>query len=339
MEAAFFDLDKTVIARASMVAFGRPLYREGLLSRWLLLRALYGQLVYLYLGADEGRMAKMRESVTHLTRGWDQQTIRRIVRDTLTEVIDPIVYDEALTLIRDHRAAGRLVYIVSASPEEIVEPLTEYLGADGFIATRSRLDERGRYAGEIEFYAYGPHKAEAMVELAAREGIDLAASYAYSDSATDIPMLEVVGHAVAVNPDRDLARAASEQGWEVRYFTHDVRLRDRVSMPKRAQTAAVGGGLATIAAAAAAWWWLRRDPPPLPPSGRWARATSALQRKGGAAAAGLSARRRGPSWPQQPRAQQGRGGATASSWLSTLTAPARSRARSRPAGPPVDGRP
>ena len=96
MEAAFFDLDKTVIARASMVAFGKPLYRAGLLSRWLLLRALYGQLVYLYLGADEARMAKMREAALRVTAGWSQDHIRSLVRETLEEVIEPIIYEEAL---------------------------------------------------------------------------------------------------------------------------------------------------------------------------------------------------------------------------------------------------
>ena len=261
MEAAFFDLDKTVIAKASMVAFGKPLYRAGLVSRWLVLRALYGQLVYLYLGADEERMAKMQSSVLRVTKVWDQAHVSKVVRETLEEVIEPIVYDEALDLIKAHQAAGRRVYIVSASPEEVVVPLARYLGADEAIATRARIDGNGRYTGEIDFYSYGPHKAEAMREVAAARGIDLAASYAYSDSETDIPMLEAVGHPVAVNPDRELSRLAAEREWEVQWFSHKVRLRDRVHMPPAGPTAAVGGGLAgTAAAAAAAWWWFHREP-------------------------------------------------------------------------------
>ena len=259
MTAAFFDLDKTVIARASMVAFGRPLYREGLISRWLLLRALYGQLVYLYLGADEARMARMRRSVLALTKGWEQATVSRIVREALAEVVEPIVYDEALQLIREHREAGRRVYLVSASPEEIVAPLARYLGVDDIIATRARLDGDGRYSGELEFYAFGPYKAEAMEALAASEGIDLSASWAYSDSATDIPMLACVGHPVAVNPDRELARMARREGWEVRLFVRKVRLRDRVAMPPAGPTAAIGGGLAAAVAGLVVWWWVRRD--------------------------------------------------------------------------------
>ena len=103
MVAAFFDLDKTVIAKASMVAFGGPLYRAGLLSRWLLMRALYGQLVYLWLGADEARLARMRNAALALTKGWDHEHVSAVVAETLDEVVEPIVYEEALQLIRHHR--------------------------------------------------------------------------------------------------------------------------------------------------------------------------------------------------------------------------------------------
>src|SRR5688500_4191206 len=134
-----------------MVAFGAPLYRAGLLNRWLLLRALYGQLVYLYLGADEERMARMRTTVLAITDGWDQAHVRDIVAETLEEVIDPIVFDEAVDLIAEHQAAGRRVFIISASPEEIVIPLARHLGVDEAIATRAAIDERGRYTGGVEF--------------------------------------------------------------------------------------------------------------------------------------------------------------------------------------------
>jgi phosphoserine phosphatase len=129
-----------------------------------------------------------------------------------------------------HRLAGDRIYLVSASPEEIVLPLAELLGADGAISSVAEVDAEGRYTGRMAFYAYGPSKADAMRELAERAGIDLAESSAYSDSATDIPMLETVGRPVAVNPDRPLARAARERGWETRQFTKPVRLRDRVTV-------------------------------------------------------------------------------------------------------------
>lgn len=259
VEAAFFDLDKTVIAKASLVAFGRPLYRHGLLSRRLLLRALWGQVVYWHLGADEAKLARMRETVLALTRGWEQARISAIVRETLTEVVEPIVFAEAVELIEAHKAAGRRVFIVSASPEEIVAPIARHLGVDEAIASRARVDRHGRYTGEMEFYAYGPHKAAAIRAVAAAQGIDLAASYAYSDSATDLPMLEAVGHPVAVNPDRELARVARARGWEIRQFSRPVRLRDRLPAPPPARLAAAGAGLAAAAVAGAWWWWRGRD--------------------------------------------------------------------------------
>ena len=257
MEAAFFDLDKTVIAKASMVAFGGPLYREGLISRRVILRALWGQLVYMHLGASEEKLARMRESVLALTKGWDQSRVKRIVDETLTDVVEPIIYAEAAELIEQHRAEGRMVVIVSASPEEIVTPLGHFLGVDHVIGSRAQLDSDGRYSGEMEFYAYGPYKAEAMHTFAARHDIDLGASYAYSDSATDLPMLEAVGHPVVVNPDRVLARIAKDRGWDVRLFVHPVRLRDRVPVPP-AKPTAIGAVMVGAAAGAFTWWKLRQ---------------------------------------------------------------------------------
>jgi phosphoserine phosphatase len=126
------------------------------------------------------------------------------------------------------------------------------------IATRALVDSEGRYTGELEFYAYAAHKAEAMREMAVAEGIDLANSYAYSDSITDLPMLELVGNPVAVNPDRDLARIAREREWEVRYFQRPVRLRDRVPVPPRGPTIAAGGAAVAIGTALVVYMWLRR---------------------------------------------------------------------------------
>ncbi len=130
-----------------------------------------------------------------------------------------------------------------------MKPLGAYLGVDRVIATRARIDEDGAYTGELEFYAYGPHKETAIVEFAEANGIDLADSYAYSDSITDVPMLAAVGHPVAVNPDKDLEREAVERGWEVRHFARPVRLRDRVPVPSKGPTIAVGTVVAAGGAA------------------------------------------------------------------------------------------
>jgi len=244
-EAAFFDLDKTVIARASMAAFGLPMYREGIISRRTVLRAVYAQFIYMHLGASEEKLARIRDS--------ERDRVRQIVAETLEQVVDPIVYAEALDLVADHRKAGRKLVIVSAAPEEIVVPLSRHLGFDDVIATRARVDSSGRYTGEMEFYAYGPFKAAAIRAMAAREGIDLSRSWAYSDSYTDVPMLEAVGHPVAVNPDRVLLKLARERGWEVRNFTRPVPLRERNYVPST--PVAVGMAVAAVAATTAIVAW------------------------------------------------------------------------------------
>jgi HAD superfamily hydrolase (TIGR01490 family) len=262
--AAFFDLDKTVIAKASMVAFGPPLMKAGMISRRLMLRGVWTQLLFQRFGADEAKMQKFRESALRITRGWDQSVITTIVGETLIDVIEPIVFDEALQLIRHHQALGHRVFIISASPAEIVEPLAEYLGVDDAIASRARIDTHGRYTGEVEFYSYGPFKADAMREVAERDGIDLQASYAYSDSITDLPMLEAVGHPTAVNPDRELAAISSQRDWDVRWFDQPVPLRSRVPLPESRAMVITTAVATAVAGGAAVMLWQRR-------SSRWVR--------------------------------------------------------------------
>jgi len=224
MEAAFFDLDKTVIARASMLALGSRLFEEGLINRRTVVRSLYAQGVYKYLGANEKRLLHLQETVLDVTKGWNQGVVTRVVTEALGDIIAPLLYQEALELIHFHQEQGREVYLVSASPLEIVGTLANYLGVTGSIATRPRVTDEGNYTGEIEFYAYGPYKVQAIKELATKKGFDLSRSYAYSDSYTDIPMLESVGNPVAVNPDRVLARVARERGWEVMEFNETMRV-------------------------------------------------------------------------------------------------------------------
>jgi HAD superfamily hydrolase (TIGR01490 family) len=203
-------------------------------------------------------MDRMREAMLTLTRGWDQQHVKELVRETLDDVLTPIIYAEALDLIDEHRKAGRKTVIISSSPIETVEPIGDYLGVDDVIATRARVDSLGRYTGELEFYAYAAHKADAIREMAVAEGIDLAASYAYSDSITDLPMLELVGNPVAVNPDRELARIARDREWETRYFQRPVRLRDRVPVPAKGPTLAAGSIALAGGSALAVYLWMRR---------------------------------------------------------------------------------
>jgi len=256
--AAFFDLDKTIIAKSSVLAFGRPLYKEGLLSKRSIVKSAYAQVVFMLVGADEAKMEKLRVAMLGMIRGWNRHHVAEIVRETLDEIVTPIIFAEALDLIAEHQAAGRKVVIVSSAPEEVVGPLGEFLGADEVIATRAAVDEAGDYTGELDFYGYGPHKAEAIAAMAASEGLDLSASYAYSDSITDAPMLRAVGNPVAVNPDKELARLARAEGWPIRDFRHPVRLRDRVPVPATGPAIAVSGAIAAAGAGAFVWWWLRR---------------------------------------------------------------------------------
>jgi HAD superfamily hydrolase (TIGR01490 family) len=280
MEAAFFDLDKTVIAKASMMAFGRPFYRAGLLSRRAIVRGVWAQLIYMHLGASEEKLARIRESVLALTKGWEQRRIQQIVSETLDDIVEPITYVEALELIDEHRAAGRRVYIISASPAEIVEPLGRFLGADESLASHARVGPDGRYTGEMDVYAYGPYKADLIREVATRDGVDLSQSYAYSDSYTDLPMLETVGHPVVVNPDRVLQKVARERDWEILQFVRPVRLRDRMPVSPGRATAAASLS-AAIAAGALVMWRLRHatpPPPPPPPPPWWAKGLEVLSR-------------------------------------------------------------
>jgi HAD superfamily hydrolase (TIGR01490 family) len=252
--AAFFDLDKTVIAKSSTLAFGRPFFHGGLINRRAVLKAAYAQFVFSLAGADAQQMDRLRAQLTAMVTGWDAATVHEIVRETLHEIVDPLVYAEAADLIEEHRAAGREIVIVSSSGAEMVAPIGEMLGVHRVVATRMvTLD--GRYTGAIEFYAYGEAKAEAMRRLAADGDYDLADCYAYSDSITDLPMLSAVGHPTAVNPDRGLRKAALERGWPVLQFTRPVSMRARYSSHGAPVVtgAAVGVGAAVVGLA----WYAR----------------------------------------------------------------------------------
>src|SRR3546814_387020 len=251
-QAAFFDLDKTIIAKSSALAFPRSFHAGGLITRRAALRTAYAQFVYLVGGADHDQMEKIRHFMSQLVEGWDVATVQDIVAETLHNIVDPLVYDEAVSLIEEHRLAGRDVIIVSTSGAEVVGPIGEMLGADRVIATRLEIAD-GKYTGEIDYYAYAETKAEAIRELAESEGYDLAHCYAYSDSVTDAPMLGTVGHPFAVNPDKDLRKLAVENEWPILVFTKPVALGSRMRFPPATPTLAAlaVGGLVAIGGAIA----------------------------------------------------------------------------------------
>ncbi len=250
--AAFFDLDKTVIARSSALAFTRHFYDGGLLSKRGMLRSAIAQLQFVLTSDHTDQVEKMRQHVTDMCTGWEAATVSSIVTETLDDVVRPVIFTEAAELIAEHRAAGRDIILISASGMEMVEPIGAMLGVDTVRATRMEVVD-GHYSGRIEFYCYGEEKARAMRELAEERGYDLAECYAYSDSSTDIPMLETAGHRAVVNPDKALRAHARAHDWDILDFPNPAPLVDWSSPATRGWTAAAAAGVGVIAAAAVAY--------------------------------------------------------------------------------------
>ncbi len=210
--AAFFDLDKTIISRSSALAFAPAFYRHGLITRSQVLRGACAQLSFRLGGAGHNKMERIRDRVSAACCGWPADKVSEIVASDLTKIIGPCVYAEARSLLARHRDDGHDVVIVSTSGLEIVGPIGSMLGASDVIATRMGVAD-GRYTGTVEFYAYGQAKADQVGELAAQRGYRLTECYAYSDSVTDLPLLELVGKPHVVNPDRALRKVARLRGW------------------------------------------------------------------------------------------------------------------------------
>lgn len=256
--AAFFDLDKTIIAKSSTLAFSKPFFDQGLLNRRAVLKSSYAQFIFLLSGADHDQMERIRAHMANMCTGWDVAQVKSIVNETLHEIVTPLVFAEAADLIAAHKLFGRDVVVVSASGEEIVAPIARALGATHAMATRMVVED-GKYTGDVEFYCYGEGKVEAIRELAAREGYPLEHCYAYSDSITDLPMLDAVGHPSVVNPDRALRKEAAERGWPVLSFSRPVSLRDRIPAPSGAAIATTAAvGISALAAGAVTYSLLRR---------------------------------------------------------------------------------
>jgi HAD superfamily hydrolase (TIGR01490 family) len=256
--AAFFDLDKTVIAKSSTLAFSKPFFDQGLINRQAVLKSTYAQFLFMMSGADHEQMDRMRSYLTTMCAGWDVEQVKSVVAETLHDIVDPLVFAEAANLIADHKLCGRDVVVVSASGEEIVAPIARALGATHAMATRMVVED-GKYTGEVAFYCYGAGKVEAIQELAAREGYALEHCYAYSDSITDLPMLESVGNPTVVNPDRALRKEAVNRDWPVVTFSRPISLRDRIGAPSSAAVAtSVAVGVSALAAGALSYTLLRR---------------------------------------------------------------------------------
>jgi HAD superfamily hydrolase (TIGR01490 family) len=234
-QAAFFDLDRTLIAGSSAFTFAIAAWRKDMVPTRQFAKDAAGAITFKLRGdaGDHENVAKIRERMLHAVTGSEQQDLVALNETILPKLLDK-VRPEAKKLLESHHRRGHNTYIVSAAPVEIVEPLAQALGMSAGIGTRA-LVEDGVYTGELAGpFCYGPGKVEAIEEVAHWEGFDLSRCYAYSDSASDLPMLEAVGHPVAVNPDARLGAAAAERGWPVVIF------RRRTKQVVRRSTAGVG---------------------------------------------------------------------------------------------------
>jgi HAD superfamily hydrolase (TIGR01490 family) len=245
--AAFFDLDRTLMEGSSAFQFGRAAYRAGLLSRRQLMSDGWANLKFRLRGASDEDSHELRDRISRSLEGTRVRDMERLGADVLAGVL-PRIYPQVLELAYRHQDEGRLVYIVTAASQELAEMLARVLAFDGAIGSQFSEVIDGVYTGRPgALFAYGGDKARAIEQLAEREGLDLSGSYAYSDSASDLPMLRVVGHPVAVNPDSALARAAREDGWEILRFD---RLGRRLKAAVGLAGAAVAGGVGSAAVAA-----------------------------------------------------------------------------------------
>ena len=241
--AAFFDLDRTLISGSSAFVFATATRRAGLMGARQLARDGLSALTFKLRGASDDKSAAVRDRILGAVAGIRQDDLVALNAEVLPRLLDKI-RPEARRLLDLHRHAGRATYIVSASPVEIVEPLAATLGMTGGIGTRSVVVD-GVYTGELAGpFCYGPGKVEAMAEVARWDGLDLAQCYAYSDSASDLPMLEAVGHPVAVNPDGTLERHARRRGWPIVHFSQRTRAVIRRAAAGVAATALTAAGFA-----------------------------------------------------------------------------------------------
>jgi HAD superfamily hydrolase (TIGR01490 family) len=240
---AFFDLDKTLMAGSSGVFFARAAYESGMISRSRLARDLYENLRFRLRGSTDDRADQVRRRVGEMIAGVPVSQLQRLSPRVLAGVL-PRLYPQMLERAYAHQDAGMSVYILTAASQEMAEVLAHVLGFEGGLGSRSEVVD-GRYTGRPAGpFNYREGKVQAMRELAEREGLDLTASYAYSDSESDLPMLRVVGHPIVVNPDAELREIAAAEGWEV---IHLDRLPRRMKMLGAVTLAAALGGLGRFA--------------------------------------------------------------------------------------------
>lgn len=249
---AVFDLDKTIVDTSASMAYGRPMAERGIISTSEMLRIGAMLFSYMLTTHTDENMDATKDALASMIRNRPVSTLRSIAEDAMPEVIVPYVYAEAREFIFEHRKLGHDIAIITASARVLVAPIARELKADYLIATE--LEEvDGKYTGRVLHFNKGPAKVEKLMELVRRGGYDLHASYAYTDSHTDLPLLEAVGHPYAINPDRQLRKIARERDWPIEYFSKPEPLF------KPRQVLAGMGTIAVVGAAVAGTvFWLRQ---------------------------------------------------------------------------------
>jgi HAD superfamily hydrolase (TIGR01490 family) len=241
-EAAFFDLDRTLMAGSPGFHWARAARHAGLISRRRLAADAWLHLRFRLEGSTDAATDKVRERVGELIAGQRVRDLQRLSPRVLTGVL-PRLYPQMLEIAYEHQDAGRPIFICTAASQEMAELMAIVLTFDGAVGSVSEVVD-GHYTGRAGGpFTYREGKAEAIRDLAEREGIDLAESWAYSDSESDLPMLRLVGHPVAVNPDAELGRVARMEGWELLRFE---RLGRRLRVAGAAGVAAGLGGLGSV---------------------------------------------------------------------------------------------
>jgi HAD superfamily hydrolase (TIGR01490 family) len=211
--AAFFDLDRTLLRRSSALALAPAFRRRGIITRRMMVEAAAWQVLFMLRGASYQAVRRAAEDGLLLLRGHTPDEMRELVAESMETVLRPLVYAQSLDLVERHRRRGEPVYIVSATLQEIVQAIADDLGFDGALGTVCEVVD-GAYTGKAIRALHAGAKADCIRSL----DHDLAASTAYSDSHTDLPFLEAVGHPVAVNPDRALRKIAAARNWPVLEF-------------------------------------------------------------------------------------------------------------------------
>ena len=226
---------------SSAIHFGRAAYKAGLMTKRQLARDAWANIQFRLKGSTDETTQALWNRILDSIAGKRVTDLARLGPQILSGVL-PRLYPEMLAVAWGHQDAGRPVYIVTAASQELSELLARVLVFDGGVGVRSEI-RNGVYTGRPDGpFTYREGKAEAIRQVAEREGLDLAESYAYSDSESDLPMLRAVGHPVVVNPDPELRRVAREEGWEMMLFDKLHRRLRMVSLAGAAGLVAAGAG-------------------------------------------------------------------------------------------------